>query len=850
MSLISQADARVKEITALGKQQVDVLGKLLFDVDAMVYLEEGEKARWPTAEELAALVQQHRVSEQGFATYLNIVQDFSDVLDRVQNVLEKDAHNTFISDTVTLDIELRKIQVQMDHLRKTPYFPHSRFGDYTIVVRGKDGEVVFMQQFESKRARKRALPGVLREFPQSKGFATREDSMPKEVEVFRGLPPSLLQALLKKIQPTDEQRRWINAIIFESTPAQSFKKRFVARSGIPGFSDNMVRSYANYFFHGANHLARSEFDGDLRDAITEVEAETGEMAKVPGVNLDKRRGIIDFMRQHHRYIMEPQNDWAHLRSAAFSFYLGFNVSSALINLTQVPLVAYPYLAARYSDLGALNELRRATLDLHKIYNAKEQKIPEDEFWFINLGIEQGWLDESQATELAAVSEGSNLQRALPGTKTGQTVRMVGSWAAFMFQSAEKLNRRVVSRAAYRLAKANPEAAYLRDLKAANELLVEEIRFSGRSEEEALAFLAARDAVEETQFEYASAFKPRFMQGKKGVLFTFFMFQQQMLYYARFTPGRGRFLLALLATAGFMGLPGMEDFESLVNFMGRKLFGSDYNAEREARRLMVELGIEHPDLLLHGASRYGMGMGVFSDLTGIPLPNVDLSARLSLGRVVPGLQGLTQGGDFERTFTEGLTDISGAAFNIPINVMRSLSDGHPDVFKRWERSMPTALRNVSKMMSFFREEAATGRRGEELVPFDIHDAQDIATIVAQGLGFAPTELSQRWDRDRMRKEAEFYWATRQGILFAQFDWARLAKDREAIADVRAAIRRFNNEVPYRGLRIGTKSLRASVKGRQRSRALAERGIPLQRSRRGLGRDINELFPEVIAEENVR
>lgn len=850
METISRADTRVREWNALGKQQGAAVGKLLFDVDAQVYLEEGDRARWPTAEELAVLVQKHGVSEEGFKHYLRVVQDFQWILDQVQGVLEKDAHNSFATDNVTLARELNKIQMQMNTLKKTPYFPHSRFGDYTIVVRDSEGKTAFMQQFESKKARSRALPKVLKEFPTGKGFSTREDSMPKEMEVFRGLPPGLLQALLKKINPTEEQRAWIDAIIFEGTPAQSFKKRFVTRVGVPGFSDEALRSYANYFFHAANHIARIEFDGDLRNSITEVEADTGELAKVQGVNLDKRRGIIDFMRQHHKFIMTPQNDWATLRSAAFTWYLGFNASSALINLTQVPLVAYPYLAARFTDFGSLNELRKATMDLHKIYNAKKENIPEDEFWMIDLGIKQGWLDESQAVELAAISEGSNLARALPGDAAGRTIRQVGGWAAFMFQSAEKLNRRVVSRAAYRLAKQNPDAPYLQELLKANELQVEDLKLQGRKEPEILAYLAARDAVENTQFEYASAFRPQFMQGKKGVLFTFFMFQQQMLYYARFTPGRGRFLLALLATAGFMGLPGMEDLESLVNFMGRRLFGTDYNAEREARELMVELGIEHPDLLLHGTSRYGFGMGQLADLMGIPFPNVDLSARLSLGRIVPGLQEATREGDFDRVFTGSITDISGAAFNIPINVLRAMSDGHPDVFKRWERAMPTAIRNVSKMLRFYKEQGVTGRKGEELVDFDIHDPKDLATIAAQGVGFAPTELSQHWDRERMKQESLLYWETRKGMLFAQFDWARLRKDREAIADVRAAIRRYNNEVPDPGLRIGGRQLRQSLRGRHRARAAAEHGISTQRSKVGTARRINALFPETIAEEPVR
>ena len=96
---------------------------------------------------------------------------------------------------------------------------------------------------------------------------------------------------------------------------------------------------------------------------------------------------------------------------------------------------------------------------------------------------------------------------------------------------------------------------------------------------------------------------------------------------------------------------------------------------------------------------------------------------------------------------------------------------------------------------------------------------------------------------MQKEGEMYWAIRRQILMKQFDHAFVVDDRKVSNDVLAAIRSFNNEVPFRIMGITGKQLRASRKARSRSRRLVEAGIPRQKMLRPLSQDIRELFPEV-------
>ena len=123
----------------------------------------------------------------------------------------------------------------------------------------------------------------------------------------------------------------------------------------------------------------------------------------------------------------------------------------------------------------------------------------------------------------------------------------------------------------------------------------------------------------TQYHYADYARPKFMRGKLGTLFTFFMFMQQTLYFAARQPGRGRYMLVMLAAGGLMGLPGSEDLLAISKYLGQKAFGNDFDPERELRKWVVDLteGTIPPDLILLGSGRYGFGMPAAMDMMGLP-----------------------------------------------------------------------------------------------------------------------------------------------------------------------------------------------------------------------------------------
>lgn len=847
MAWVSMADGRTREMRNLGKTQLDALSKLIFQVDDMTYRSKEEieagVIRQPTIEELQAFAEEFGVNEQAFEVYLRVQDDFARVLAEIKDTMIIDAQQN-LSEPGDLAVRTAEINEQFEAMARRPYFPHSRFGNFTVTVK-EAGKTVEFIAFDNARARDKAAAFIREEFKGQTDISVRTNILRKSSAPFRGLPPGFLELLRSRLDLTQEQREDLDQMVLESAPAASFRKRFINRKNIPGFSRDVLRGYADYFFHASGHLARIRFAKPMQQSIDATN--TDALSFEAGT---KRTEITDTMQQHLDYINNPGIEWAWLRSLAFHFYLGFNPVSAAVNFTQVPMVAWPFLAARYGDITSAKALTKAVLDYRNLITGNTEKITDQELANRSRALAQGFLNESQATELAGTAEMRGMARMMPGNAADRFLMHASHWSAWMFHNAETFNRDVTFLAATRLALENPTAPRIQALKKLPEFarLVAE----GETEENALAFLAGKDAVDETQFNYARHARPRFMQGRKGSVFTFFMFTQKMLFFAAKDPGAARFWLIMLGTAGLMGLPGADDLNTVAKLIGKKVFGAQFDLELEVRKFVVELtdGTVPPDLILNGMSRAGFGIPAALDMLGIPAPSVDLSANLGLGRIIPGLSELSPTSDFERNFSQAASGAAGASFGIGFNLLKALADDHPDGFKTWERAMPKAMRNVVKAARFAMEGREKTRIGSTVVEFDVGDPRQLGEIIAQGLGFSSTRVNRAFSRDRALQESLAYWDIRKGILLAQFDHVKEMDDSRGIADVRAAMKRYNRSVPFREQRITRKTLKRSRKGREDRRRARERSTTVQRSGRGLARENRRLFPEVIDEREVR
>lgn len=836
MQQTARADERLQQWNDLKGKDSDNLGGFMQELTVKSY-EAGERYTSESSV-FRKLAEKYEMSEEMLALVDLIENDFTEVLLELEAVQIADARRAF-TDDIELGNAITEIVESFEQLRGKNFFPLSRFGaQYMRVIAARDilydgveykmGETLTFETFEKEKQMLKRQG----EFKNKKKYIVEGGLMNDTQKQFAGFPPQFLSMLKERLDLNEVQTGEFEALIADLAPGKSFTKHMMHRKNTPGYSTDAVRSYANYFLHFGNYVARIKYKGVLQDAISEVGDSAKIIAKRTG-NGSKRTRIQQFMQDHYEVAMNPGNELANLRALGFLWYLGFVPKSALVNLTQVPLVTYPYLAARHGDAKAIAALGKATKDAAK-YFTNPKGMTKGQMDMIDELIRTGILDESMATELAAASEGSLLQRVAPGTflkseKAARGIRRMAGAGAWMFQKAEKMNRRVTALAAYNLT-------------------VE----AGGSYNSAVA--AARDAVESTQYEYARWNRPRFSQGKKSVMFLFWQYMQNSLFFLAHDPGRMRYVAMMILFAGLSGLPFAKDAMALYDYISRKLnkkFGEDFapvNIELAAREFIDQLGM-NPDLVMHGASRYSFGMSALGDAVGLPIPNVDMSGSLSMGNIIPGWEAMLGEGQFDKGLGRGAEELGGAVIAMPIQLMRAIADGNPDTLKRFERAMPSFARNMSKAYRYATRNEETLPDGTPVTKFNIDDSMHRSEILAQALGFAPTRVAEAKEPFYMTKEILQYYALRRQSLMEVLDYAKRSGDSKLYRKTWTEVRKFNKSLQKKGLAsmgLRPSSVRRSLKDRQKQRVLQELGYVGGKQGVQVTKDVYESFdlPEEV------
>jgi hypothetical protein len=370
-----------------------------------------------------------------------------------------------------------------------------------------------------------------------------------------------------------------------------------------------------------------------------------------------------------------------------------------------------------------------------------------------------------------------------------------------------------------------------------------------------AFKLGRKAVQTAMFEYSKWARPVFMRGKKSVFFLFWQFMQGLSYLAFGGQGSGaalRIWMMLLLAGGLQGLPFAENIMDLLDFVGTKtkqltgMKNSRVDLRNDLRSFARDL-TDRPDLIMHGLSRYyGAGPAHLLNLFDIPL-NVDTSGSLSAGRVIPGTEEFgTSERDPNAQLGRFMVDAFGPVAGMGYNLWRAAMDENPDTWKKWERAMPSAFKNMSTAIRRGTRGEEKFRGGGRVAEFDPQDTLGRAELIAQFLGFATTRVNQRFESDFSIARMKKYWVIRRALVMENVAYARMGGDREAIADAQKAMVKFNNSVPDPLLRVRGDQLLRSLRQRFRRASLRERGIPSELLYRRIVRSMRELYPETEAE----
>lgn len=689
---------------------------------------------------------------------------------------------------------VRRLKERFDNELGGVYFPLARFGDYLVVVKDADGNSVNVSRAETLSEAEKLRDALKADF--GAGFKVSpvmksRDYIQSRDAVSGGFMKELGEAVGMLDLDSAQQAQLndtLTQLYLNALPDTSWAKHGIHRKGVPGFSDDARRAYAQNMGSGANYLAKLRYADRMAEQLDVMQDFVDGRKYVEGFNQRQLQRVADEMRKRHEAVMNPNPSKLAQALTGFGFLwmMGMSPASAIVNLSQTAMVAYPVMAAKWGYADAARELLRASkqigLKVGEKFNTIEDSLNEDEKAAFQKAVDYGVIDLSQAHDLAGVANGD------PGL-AGSAWQKVMDKASWLFHHAEKFNRQVTFVAAYRLAK----------------------RAGADSE---AAFEQAKKATYDGHFDYAAQNRPRFMMGNVAkVVFLFKQYSQNILYalgrnaYLAFKGDKKarKTLAGLLVShamaSGILGLPFVSTLLAVASMLGSD-DDDPWDAEAALRNMLADaFGDKAGEVLAKGFSR---------------LTPLDVSGRLGLNQLIfPDIQDGLAGKKWAESLVVGSTGaVVGAGIGAADGVQKIL-DGR--YMEGLESMLPVAIRNPLKAVRY----ATDGQVDKSGIT--VKDDFNLFELAGQAAGFRSSDLALKQEgKSAVYRRDRALSAARAKILSAMAK-AVVEQDAAALRALRGVVAQWNRKHPERAIK--SENIMSSVRNRQRRVAGAKDGIYL-------------------------
>lgn len=532
-----------------------------------------------------------------------------------------------------------------------------------------------------------------------------------------------------------------------------------AKQVIARMSKEIDKAQMDRMFRPNNNLLRAVVPENAVDYVRE----TIPNYLIAANRMQARRAVRDdFNRSLEGYSNEEKAYWNDVfnyastpteafgtgRALAFFVYLGFNLSTAVIQFTQNPTVLVPRLlrdgggafdTARYA-LSAARDVY-GTLDIAKSVGKElsytkslvdRGVLASDEAAAIKKAVRDGRINPIQAVELRSSISAADFRNAgvadKDATAIAQGANKVVDLSGRFLSAVDETNRLTAFLAAYRLAKARPEvmarAGRLDNREYQTpydyaEGVVSDTNFRSVKEDRALVQRFHPIAEVMTQFMspvfklmeiYARSAAQTIRGLKTG---NPEMAKAAALQFAAMTTIQ-------VGLAGVWSLPLAERMRELIEFVMKQAFDDPVDFEQELERFLGNGFLA--SLLSYGLPHAQGTISLNSRLKIDPLPQGSVTDWdvLSLLGPVGGFG--TKAMDFVDAYKKG--DVYGMLYAFPL--------------------MPTAAANLIKAGQLaIDEEQWTKRGGRIITPDDVRKAGASGLVpppVQQAIGFAPPEFA--------------------------------------------------------------------------------------------------------------
>ena len=827
------------------------------------------------------------IGKNGHELYNNMRTLYRNQYSRLRAALEGKV-DFVLSSSPELAAEIKKSMYAkfFDMNQIEPYFPLARTGDYWLEYAAFNPETgttePVKESYDSPNARKRAaaelesIPGVTKgaDGKPLVSFYTSLDLINKgrtPDSLFVRDTLSIIRANLSQQNvdkaTMDSIQQEITRMFVEALPETSFARSLQKRKNTQGYITDAVEALRIKGYNLGRQGVRYAYSNKLR-AIQDEITEQGR-----GVDDPNKIAVIEELSARANFATNPPSGPMEqlaqtVNRVAFSFTIGLNVSSALVNLSAVPVSLYPYLAGRYGGGAAsrqifdayklfLNSGFKRELELPSAYDGKSttevRAMPSIDNCFVLTSKNEYVLRDDTPQELRAA-----LQELAPlidvASKQGQMNRSIyydsigvegvgrsrnffdrfSAISGAMFHQVERANRQVALVAAYKL-----ELDRLRKNPKPSEANLTEAQRQTRAAERAV--YQATEAGGGTTLATA----PRWAQqniGRVALMFknyglSLFYLQMKLLKQMTvgsndpdFTPEDRRVAfrqlvglqLSSFALAGVAGVPLYGAVSTIADaFLGE----DEEDADMLTRRYLGE----------------GLYKGFLSEISGL-----DISSRIGLTGLLISENRYNTNPSVEESLVAALGGPAWSTFSQAaggVSEFYSAMTGGPgEMVRGIENMIPAAVRNFVKAGRALAEGGAMDTRRGDIIVGDLGAGE----LVGQALGFRPAKAALQQDLNQMKVRISKSVVQKRSNLSKAYYIALYAGDVDGAQEALEAIRAFNEEIgeKYPSAIIDNEFLKDSLKSHQRTTAQTESGVFINPVVRDTLRDLESRYNQGI------
>ena len=724
--------------------------------------------------------------------YTSLPSDVQEVYRDIRNFYTKslDEYEQLLLKSVSPSLAAKLTQEFATRKKLTAYIPFLRSGDFWLEFADPASGERAAMAFESIRERQQFIDTILKpQNIQSKSYRNLQNILFNPSSIPSTTFVGKIMADLQAQGASQQQLDSVYQAYLTLFPAESIAKQFLKSKNVLGMERDIVKGYGTTAVKWARKLSASEYSPQIDNALGEIKAQAENVNR-----LDVTAAAENILEQKE-FLHNPTFNGFVQAATTLSYFefIAGNISSALINITSLPMLVWPMLSGKFGFGATSNAMMNAS----KVAINGMEKDPKYKKLYETM-MNHGQLEHTMARE---VLEG---RRQKTTDFTGLKGRILDG-LSIPFAATERYNRATTAVAAFDLA-----------------------RQSGMSETDAIQY--AITTTKDIHTSGLAATAPKWMQHPIGrVFFTFksFVWNSAFIMARAFhqafkgeTPAiQHAARRQLLATYGmamaFGGVKGLPFYGATSTFftMLAALFGDEdepFDFNEEMRDIFGELPYK----------------GAFNYVTNLELSNRVGIATDLVFRDDP--RGIAEHG----YVLSAMQQMFGPAGSYAVSVgngIKMMNEGN--VERGIEAIMPSFVRNGMKGARYMTEGALT-LKGDPVI-------EDISAYnsLMQVIGFSPADLSSNYEKTSAAKSYEKEVGARRVQLLNLHDMAKHSGDSDLMSKAKDDISEFNSKHP--NSKITGDTLRKSEASRKAAEKNMINGVTFNKKLRG---EIEEKFFE--------